>query len=327
MSLTSPTRAVVVALCLVAAFTQETKAAWPERQITLVHGFGAGGNADVVSRIVADRLATRLGQAVIVEAKTGAGGRIAAQHVARTAADGYTLIMLPGGHAVAAAMYEQLPYDTLNDFSFISLVSVFPFILATYPDHPVKSIADLTAAAKTAPNPMLYGTSGVGTGQHMSGASFAAMAQISLQHVPSKGGMAAPTMLLGKHIDFVFETPTLILELVKSGQLRAIATTGHTRFFALPDVPTIGESISGYETTSWLGLAAPPKLPAAIVERLNAEVATMLKDPAMIERLRDLGGMPTASTPEGFRERVATDVAKFTKTVTDAGIKRLGASQ
>jgi tripartite-type tricarboxylate transporter receptor subunit TctC len=327
MSLLLSARNIVVALCLAVAFAPETKAAWPERPITLVHGFGAGGNADVVSRIVADRLATRLGQAVIVEAKPGAGGRIAAQYVARTAADGYTLIMLPGGHAVAAAMYEQLPYDTLNDFSFISLVSVFPFVLATYPDHPVKSIADLIAAAKTAPNPMLYGTSGVGTGQHMSGASFAAMAEINLQHVPSKGGMAAPTMLLGKHIDFVFETPTLILELVKSGQLRAIATTGKTRFFGLPDVPTISENISGYETTSWLGLAGPPKLPDAIVARLNAEIAAILKDAATADRLRELGGLPTASTPEGFKERVATDVAKFSKTVTDAGIKRLGASQ
>jgi tripartite-type tricarboxylate transporter receptor subunit TctC len=136
-----------------------------------------------------------------------------------------------------------------------------------------------------------------------------------------------PTMLLGKHIDLVFETPTLVLELVRSGQLRAIGTTGKTRFFALPDVPTIGETIAGYETTSWLGLAGPPKLPADIVKRLNAEIVAMLEEPAMIEKLRALGSVPLSSTPEVFREHVAAEVDKWTKVVATAGIKRQSAGQ
>ena len=154
----------------------------------LVHGFGAGGNADVISRIVAERLAARLGQPVVVEAKTGAGGRIAAAYTAKAPADGYTLAVLPGGHAIAAAMYERLPYDTVNDFSFISMLTDFPFILATYPDHPVKTIPDLIAVAKASGSPMIYGTAGNGTGQHLSGALFASMAGIPLRHLPFRGG-------------------------------------------------------------------------------------------------------------------------------------------
>ena len=199
---------------------------WPERTIRIVHGFGAGGNADIIARIIADGLSRRLRQSVIVEPKPGAGGRIAAAHTAKAPADGYTLAVLPGGHAIAPAMYDGLPYDTINDFSYISLATEFPFILVTYPDHPVKSIAQLISAAKSSAVPMNYGSAGNGTGQHLAGALFAAMAGISLQHVPFKGGALGSAEVMGKHIDFLFETPTLLLELIKGGQLRAIATTG-----------------------------------------------------------------------------------------------------
>jgi tripartite-type tricarboxylate transporter receptor subunit TctC len=322
----------VSAFCLLAGlaaagFPDLAAAAWPERTITLMHGFGAGGNADVIARIVADRLSARLRQPVVVEAKTGAGGRVAAAHVALAPADGYTLFIVVGGYAVSAALYEKLPYDTLGDFTYVSLLTQIPFVLATYPDHPVKSVPDLIKTLQASSNPMFYGTSGAGTTQHLSGALFAAMARVNLQHVASKGGTAVPTMLLGKHIDFVFETPTLTLELVKSGKLRALGTTGKTRFFALPDVPTIGETLAGYETTSWLGLGAPPNLPADIVKRVNAETTALLAEPEVVAKFRALGSLPLASTPEGFKERVATDIAKWTKVVADAGIQKIGAAK
>ena len=320
-------RLLICAVCLFAAFPALSAAAWPERAITLVHGFGAGGNIDTVARIIAERLSVRLGQPVVVEARAGAGGRIAAAQVARTAPDGYTLIVLAGGHAVTAAMHEKLAYDTLEDFTYISLATQVPLILATYPDHPVKSVADLIKTPKSSSNSMFYGSPGTGTTQHLAGALFAAMAKANLQHVPTKGGAVVSTMLLGKHIDFAFESPILVLELVKSGQLRALATTGPTRFFALPDVPTVGETIRGYEATSWLGVAGPPKLPADIVKRLHAEIAAIMKEPEVVEKLRVLGTLPLASTPEGFKQRVAADVAKWNKVVTDAGIKRVGAGQ
>lgn len=327
MALSISRGVLVGALCLFAGFPGAAGAAWPERTITLVHGFGAGGNADVISRIVAERLSERLGKPVVVEAKTGAGGRIAAAHVARAPADGYTMLMLTGGYTVSAALYEKLAYDTLGDFTFVSLLTQIPFVLATYPEHPVKSVPDLIKTLQSSGKPMFYGTSGAGTTQHLSGALFAAMAKVDLQHVASKGGTAVPTMLLGKHIDFVFETPTLTLELVKSGQLRALGTTGNTRFFALPDVPTIGETIAGYETSSWLGLGAPSKLPDDILKRLNMETAAILAEPGVIEKFRALGSLPLASTPEAFKKRVAADIAKWTKAIADAGIKRVGAPQ
>jgi tripartite-type tricarboxylate transporter receptor subunit TctC len=315
---------LIAALCLSTALAMPA-AAWPEKGITLVHGFGGGGNIDSISRIVAERLSLRLGQPVVVEPRAGAGGRMAAAQMARTEPDGYTLIMLPGGHSVTAAMHEKLPYDTLEDFTFISLVSQIPLILVTHPDHPVKSVADLVKTSS--PSPMFYGSPGTGTTQHLAGALFAAMAKVNLQHVPTKGGAVVSTMVLGKHIDLAFESPPLMLGLVQGGQLRALATTGPKRFFALPDVPTIAETIPGYEATSWLGVAGPPKLPADIVKRLHAAVGAVLHEPELIEKYRALGTLPLASTPEGFRQRVADDVAKWTKVVDQAGIKRIGAAQ
>lgn len=317
-------RTLVGAICIAAAFPPGAAAAWPERPITLLHGFGAGGNADVTARVVADRLSAHLGQSVIVEPKPGAGGRVAAGAIAKAAADGYTLVMLPGGHAASAALYEQLPYDALKDFTFIGLVTQIPFVVATYPEYAVKTVPDLIAAAKSSKEPIIYATSGVGTGQHLAAELFTAMAGIKLKHLPSKGGTAVPTMLLGKHIELGFEPPPTLLELIKDGKLRAIATTGPTRFFALPDVPTIGETVAGYEVTSYFGLAGPPNLPADVVKRLNAATVAMAKEPETVEKLRVLGSAPLSSTPEGFRERVAADIARWTKLVTDVGIKRFG---
>jgi tripartite-type tricarboxylate transporter receptor subunit TctC len=274
---------------------------------------------------VAERLSAHLGQSVVVEPKPGAGGRVAAGLIARAPADGYTLFMLPGGHAAAAALHEQLPYDSINDFTFIGLVTQIPFVVATYPEHAVKTVPDLIAAAKSTSEPIIYATSGVGTGQHLSAELFAAMANIKLKHLPSKGGTAVPTMLLGKHIALGFEPPPTLLELIKDGKLRAIATTGPTRFFALPDVPTIAETIAGYEVTSYFGLAGPPRMPAEVVKRLNESTVAMVKEPETIEKLRVLGSAPLSSTPEGFKERVAADIKRWAKLVTDVGIPKFRA--
>jgi tripartite-type tricarboxylate transporter receptor subunit TctC len=308
-------------ICAAAVLPASAMAAWPERPITLLHGFGAGGNGDLTARAVADRLSVRLGQSVVVEPKPGAGGRVAAGFVARAQADGYTLLMLPGGHAASAAMQEQMNYHPIDDFTFIGLVTQIPFIVVTYPEHPIKTVPELIAAAKAASEPLVYSTSGVGTGQHLAAELFAAMANLKLKHLPSRGGTAVPTMLLGKHIELGFEPPPSLLELLKDGKLRAIATTGPTRFFALSDVPTIGEAIPGYEVTSYFGLAGPPNMPADVVKLLNAETVSMTADPQTIEKLKMLGSLPLSSTPEGFKERVTSDISRWTKIVVDAGIK------
>jgi tripartite-type tricarboxylate transporter receptor subunit TctC len=313
---------LIGAICATAVLPSSAQAAWPERPITLLHGFGAGGNADVTARVVAERLSERLGQKVVVEPKPGAGGRVAAGFVARAPADGYTLFMLPGGHASGAAMQEQMSYHPTDDFTFIGLVTEIPFIVATYPEHAIKTVPDLVAAAKQSAEPIVFATSGTGTGQHFAAELFAAMAGIKLKHLPSQGGTAVPTMLLGKHIELGFEPPPTLLELLKDGKLRAIATTGPKRFFALPDVPVIAETIPGYQVTSYFGLAGPPSLPADVVKRLNAETVSMTTDPKTVEKLKILGSTPLSSTPEGFKERVASDIQRWRKLVADAGIKR-----
>jgi tripartite-type tricarboxylate transporter receptor subunit TctC len=317
-------RTVVAGLMAAGTGVARSQTAWPDRPITLVHGFGAGGNADVVGRIVADRLGSRLGQQIVVDPKPGAGGTTAAGLVARAAPDGYTLAIIPGGHSVAAAIYKKLPYNPVDDFSWISMLTDFPFILATYPDHAAKDAGDLIKMAQAQEARLTCATPGNGTGQHLSAELFAAMAKIKLQHLPYRASAQATTDLIGKRIDLQMDTPTALIELVRDGKLRALGTTGAARFFALPNVPTVAEQgVPGYSVTSWLGLAAPAGLPANIVARLHTEVSAVLAEPATIEKLKVLGSEPKATSPGEFKARVISDIGKWSKVVGDAGIERI----
>ena len=294
------------------------------RTITLMHGFTPGANVDLVARLVADNLSKRLGQPIVVESRPGAGGTTSAATVARAAPDGSTLTVLPGGHAVSAAIYKQLPYNSVADFSFISMLTDFPFILVTYPDHPAQSIADVIRTAQADEGKLTCATAGNGTGMHLAFELFVAMAKAKIQHVPYRGSPQGITDLLAKRIDFQMDTPTVLLPFIKDGRLRAIAVTGSQRFFAVPDVPTIAEAgVPGYKVTSWLGVAGPAGLPAPFVTRINAEIAAILAEPAVIERLREFGSETMPTTPDGFKARVAEDVAKWTKVVADANIPRV----
>jgi tripartite-type tricarboxylate transporter receptor subunit TctC len=293
------------------------------RTITMIHGFTPGANVDIVARLVAEQLGKRLGQTIVVEPRPGAGGTTGAAAVARSAPDGTTLTILPGGHAVSAAIYNKLPYNAVADFTFISMLTDFPFILATYPDHPAKSVADVISSAQAAPGKLTCATAGNGTGMHLAFELFVAMAKARIQHVPYRGSPQAITDLLGKRVDFQVDTPAALMPLIKQGQLRPIAITGPERFFMLPDIPAIGDTVKGYTVTSWLGLAGPVGLPPAFVSRVNAEVRAILAEPAVIERLRGIGSDVRPTTPEGFRDRVADDVAKWTKVVADAKIPKV----
>jgi tripartite-type tricarboxylate transporter receptor subunit TctC len=297
---------------------------WPTRPITLVVGFPAGGPVDTVSRIIGESLSERLGQQVVIENKPGATGTIAAAQVAHAAPDGYTLTMLPGTFAASAAMFRKLSYHPVNDFSWISTIAEFPYLLVTYSEHPCGTIADLVKNAKSASNPLQFGTSGVGSVQHLSGELLASMANIKLQHVPYRGGAPAITDLLGKRLDFVIDQPTALMQFIRDGRLRALAVTSEHRFFGLPEVPTISEAgFSGYGVTSWQGLAAPAGLAPTISGRLNTELAGILADPPLVEKLRALGNEPKASNGDAFRARVASDVEIWTKVVSDANIERI----
>jgi tripartite-type tricarboxylate transporter receptor subunit TctC len=296
---------------------------WPNRPLKLVVGFPAGGPVDTVSRIVAESLSRRLGQPIFVENKPGATGTMAAAQVARATPDGYTLTVLPGTFAASAAMFRKLPYRPMDDFSWIGTIAEFPYLIVTYSVHPCGTIADLVKNAGSAGTLLHFGTSGVGSVQHLSGELLAKTANIKLEHVPYRGGMPAISDLLGKRLDLVIDQPTALLEFVRDGRLRALAVTGPIRFFALPDVVTVSEAgFPGYSVTSWQGLAAPAGLAPAISDQLNAELARILAEPQLGERLRALGDEPKTSTGEAFKARVASDIDIWTKVVADANIER-----
>jgi tripartite-type tricarboxylate transporter receptor subunit TctC len=289
-----------------------------------VHGWPPGGPTDTVARIVADGLSRRLGQPLIVDARPGAAGTTAAGQVARAVPDGYTLIAIPGGHASAAALYRKLPYRTVDDFSLISMVAEYPFVLATYPANAIRSTAELIAEARSRKTPLLYGTPGVGTTHHLLVELLAKMVNVKFQHVPYRGSAQVVTDLIGKRLDFMVDPPTLLAKLASEGALRALGVTGDRRFFSLPDVPTISESgVDGYAATSWQGLAAPADLPASIVSRLNSEIAGLLQEPSVIEQLRKVGNEPRPSSPDGFKARVAADIDKWVGVVASADIERI----
>lgn len=297
-------------------------AAWPERNITLLHGLAPGGGVDVTARIFAEGLSRRLGRQVVVESRPGAATTLAAAQIARATPDGYTLGFVPISHSVAGATYKQLPYHPINDFTFIGQVTEYPFVVVTYTEHPVKSIPDLIHAART--RPLLCGTVGQGSAQHLLATYFARRAKIEIQTIPFRGGAPAITELLAKRIDLFIDPPITLLENIRSGKLRAVAVTGKTRFADLPDVPTIAEAgFPGFSVISWVGVVGPAKLPQEIVARLNAEIRANVTDPAVAKRIRDLGSEPAPGSPSDFREMVTSDLNRWIAVVAEAKIERI----
>jgi tripartite-type tricarboxylate transporter receptor subunit TctC len=299
-------------------------AAWPERNITLLHGLAPGGGVDVTARIVAEGLSRRLGRPVVVESKPGAATTIAAAQIARAAPDGYTLGFVPISHAVAGATYKQLPYHPINDFTFISQATDYPFVVVTHPAHAVKSISDLIYAARTRSVPLMCGTIGLGSMQHLLAAYLAQLAKIEIQTIPFRGGAPAMTELLAGRIDLFIDPPGTLLENIRAGKLRAIAVTSKARFADLPDVPTIAEAgFAGFSVMSWVGLVGPARLPQEIVARLNAEIRAHLTEPEVAQRIRALGSEPVPGSPSDFREIVSSDLQRWNTVVADAGIERI----
>jgi tripartite-type tricarboxylate transporter receptor subunit TctC len=286
---------------------------WPTRTITVIHGFPAGGPSDVIARLIADGLSRSLGQAVIVEARPGASGTAAAAQVARAAPDGYTLSVIPSGHASAAATFANLPYRSVDDFTMITLASEYPYVMATNVDSGIKSIAELISTAHSRANPLLYGTPGVGSGPHLAIELFAIQTKIKVLHVPYRGSAPAVMELVGGRLDFMMDPPATMMEFIRNGKLRALAVSSAKEYFALPSAPTVAESgVPGFDVSAWQGLVAPAGLPEPIVSRLNAEVVRILKDPATVERMHTFGNEPAPTTPGEFKKRLVDDIAKWT---------------
>ena len=312
--------ALSAAACWPAARAQ----AWPARPIKAVQGFAAGGNADTIARVVGNEMARGLGQPLVVEAVAGAGGTLASAAVARAAPDGYTLLLATGGHAVAGALYDKLPYKTVESFQMVSTVTFFPFLLVTSPNSKFRSLADVLAAARAAPESVAYGSAGVGSTHHLAGELMAKMAGVKLLHVPFRGDSASVTAMLGGEIPLVIAPPTAVLGQLKAGKLRALAITGARRWPLMPEVPTVAEQgVPGFDVSSWAGWMLPAGTPQPIVERLHAETQKALQTDAVKARLEEMGGEAHGSTPQDMTAMVAAELKKWTQVVADARITRL----
>lgn len=308
-----------IALNMQAAFAE----VYPDRPIHFVQGFAPGGNADVISRVLGQALSHNMGQPVISELRSGAGGNLASAITAKAPPDGYTIVLLTTAHVISPAIYKSLEFDPVNDFEFISTVSDFPFFIVTNANSPYKTIGELVAAARSKPGGLTVGTAGVGTGQHMCAELFASSTDAKVVHVPYRGDSAAVAALLGNVVDFIVAPGTAIFANIEAGKLKALAVSGSTRWPSLPQVPTIAETVApGFEVKAWVGVATTRGVPAPIVERLNKELRQALALPNVKDQLVKLGGIPHASSTKEMRERVISEIKRWTEVAAKAGIQK-----
>jgi tripartite-type tricarboxylate transporter receptor subunit TctC len=319
MSKTRPVIATIIAGVAAgsAAFAQD----YPTKPVRLVVGFTAGGISDVLARAIGAKLSAGLGQQVVVDNRAGAGTTIASDIVAKAPADGYTLFMQDiTTHAINATLYKKLPYDTVKDFTPVSLVASSPLLLLVHPSLPVKSVKELIALAKSKPGQIVYASSGNGTILHLAAETMKSMAGIDMVHVPYKGSSQAVQGLLGGEVAVSFSTMPPALPQVKSGRLRALGVTTPKRNAAAPDVPTIDEAgLKGFDIVLYSGVLGPAKLPPAIVAKLNSELARVVNSPEVKTTYASLGVDPLTDTPEHFAAHILSDIEKLGKAVRAAG--------
>jgi tripartite-type tricarboxylate transporter receptor subunit TctC len=310
-----------MAAALAAALPMRAWAAFPDKPLRLVVPFPAGGAADLMARGLAQHLGTALGQQVVIDNKGGAGGALGAETVAKAPADGYTLFFgTMGTHAINPALYAKLRYDPQKDFAPVALTHITPRVLVVSAALPIKTVADLVAAAKKEPKRYTYGSAGNGSSSHLSGALFESLAGVDMVHVPYKGSAPLLTDVLAGRIDTTFDSYTVYEEHIKSGRVRALAVTSRTRMAALPSVPTLDEAgLKGYEVSNWLGVFAPAGTPAAVVQALHTGVAKAMADAELRRQLIALGIEPTMSTPSELGALVRNEIPKWAQIVKASG--------
>lgn len=295
---------------------------YPTRAIRFVVPFPSSGGGDIIIRALAQKLSERLGQSVVVDNRSGAGGNVGTEVVARAPADGYTLVMANiSPFAINTSIYKKLPYNPLTDFTPITLVASFPNILVVHPSLPAQSMKELVALARVRPGQLTYASSGAGSTTHLSAEFFRSQAKIDLLHVPYKGGGQALIDLIAGHVTMYFSSVPGALPHVRSRRLRGLAVTSLARSSASPDTPTLAESgYPGFEAITWIGAAAPAGLPRNIVNRLNSEIVDIMRMPEVRDRLIAQGAEPLTCTPEQFAAYIKSEIAKWAKIVRDTGI-------
>lgn len=305
---------------LMASNAAMAQAAYPNKPIRLVVTFPTGGAPDILARLFSEK--AQLGQPIVVDNKPGAGGNIGSDIVAKSAGDGYTIVMgTVGTHSINGALYEKMPYDMVKNFTPISLIASAPNLLVVNNDLPVKTVPELIAYMKANPNKLSFGSPGIGTSVHMSGELFKSMTGTSMTHVPYKGRQFFIPDLIGGSIQLVFDNMPSALPMAKEGKIRAIAQTTAKRSPAAPDIPTVAESLPGFEATTWFAMFAPANTPKAVIDRLNAEALRVFKLPEVAERLKTLGLDAVLSSSEELSKYQASEIVKWAKVVKDSGAK------
>jgi tripartite-type tricarboxylate transporter receptor subunit TctC len=295
--------------------------AYPTRPVRIVAGFAAGGGVDITARLIGQWLGGRLGQSFITENRPGAGGNIGTEAVVTAAPDGYTLLLATVPNAVNASLYEKLDFNFIRDIAPVAGIIRVPMVILLNPLVPARTVPEFIAYAKANPGKVNMASAGNGSAPHLAGELFKMMAGVDLVHIPYRGQGPALTDLLGGQMQVLFATTPGTSEYISSGKLRALAVTSASRAEMLPELPTVGDFVPGYDTSQWYGLCAPAKTPPDIVNRLNAEVNAGIADPGMKAKLAAIGGEPLPGTPADFARLIAEETDKWAKVVRAAGIK------
>jgi tripartite-type tricarboxylate transporter receptor subunit TctC len=297
---------------------------YPTRPVRLIAGFAPGGGVDIVARLIGQWLSERLGQQFIIENRPGAGTNIATEAVVRAPADGYTLLLVNPANAINATLYDNLSFNFIRDVVPVAGIMVVPNVMVVHPSVPAKTVPEFIAYAKANLGKINMGSGGIGGPSHVAGELFKMMAGVDLVHVPYRGVAPALTDLIGGQVQVIFSTMPGSIEYIRTGKLRALAVTNAMRAEALPDIPTVGDFVPGYEASTWYGLGAPKNTPAEIVAKLNKEINAGLADPKLRARLADLGGTMLAGSPADFSKLIAEETDKWAKVIKSAGIKPEG---
>jgi len=296
--------------------------AWPARPVKIVVPFATGGPADNYARFMAQRLSDALGQPFVVENRPGAGAVIGTDFAAKSPADGYTLLLMSNAHTVNETLVPNKPYGLTRDFVGVAPINYSDLVLVAHPSVQANNVRELLAAAKAKPGRLNYASSGVGTPYHMAGELFKSMADVFLVHIPYKGSSGARTDVIGGQVDFMFDEVTTMTEQVKSGKVKALATTGRQRSDVMPDVPTVHESgVPNYEATIWVGLMAPKGTPKPVIDRINEIVSRVASQPEVRAQWGKQGATPLVMNPAAFDKYIADDVAKWARVIKTANIK------
>ncbi len=313
---------LAVLLSLIAASMPASAQNYPSRPLRFIVGFTPGGSTDLVSRLLGQKMSERLGQPVIVENNTAGGGTGADLAIVRAVPDGHTLVLLSGGVPSAAAVRKALPYDPAKDFAHVSIVTTYPMVISVVPNSPHRTLADLLAFSKANPGKVSFSMSMVGSLHHLLGEWINIEAGTTMLGVPYKGPSAAIIDVAGGRVDVMIETATFSFGQIRGGKLRPLALSSEARYPLLPDAPTVAETLPAIAFSSWLGLVTSPGTPRAIVDILNREVRAIVEMPDVRQRLADLGGVPSPSTPEEMRARIEREVARWKHVVEVKNIER-----